>query len=150
MGFFKDIKNYFYIRSCFKLIVEDKVMERKYSPKISMLGVLYIWHKVPANTPDDYVDELIVGYMLQMDEVLQVMNTDGLIKLDYSRRASDEQFYYYLIKLVPVFQRISFWYITKRIVLGIIIWYLINKFGLWQYKNIVINWLEDFWINIKP
>lgn len=149
MGLIKDIRNYFFVRTCFKLIVEDRVMQKKYKPKMSGLGVLYIWHKIPANTPDAYVDELVLGYVIQLDEALQVMNTDGLIKLDYTKRAEDENFYFYLIKLVPVFENISFWYILKNGILGLVIWYLINKFELWQYKNVIIEWLENFWINIK-
>ncbi len=150
MGLIKDIKNYFFVRNCFKLILKNDIMKRRYNAKMSILGILYLWHKVPENTPDDYVNELILGHLLNLDEALQAMNTDGIIRLDYSRRAVDDQFYYYLIKIVPDFQIISFWYFVKLGVVGIIIWYLINKFELWQYKDAIIGMLEDFWINIKP
>ena len=150
MGLIKDLQNYHYVRNCFRLIVKNDMIKRRYNPKISSLGILYLWHKVPENTPDDYIDELVLGYLLPLDEALQVMNTDGIIKLDYTRRAVDDRFYYYLVKIVPIFQTISFWYFIKLGVVGLIIWYIINKFELWQHKDMLISWLEDFWINIKP
>lgn len=149
MGLYKDIRNYNYVRSCFKLICKDKIMRRRYSPKMTRLGILYMWHKIPANTPDPYIDELIMGYLLPLDEALVAMNTDGIIRLDYSRRAEDERFYYYLIKVVPIFDTISLWYFIKLGGIGLFIWYLINKFELLQYKEDIMIFLKDFWENIK-
>lgn len=158
VGIYKDIKNYRYVRNCFNLVLKNRALFGKYTletkdktyyPKMTTFGVLYFWHKIPANTPEDYREELITGHVLPLNEALVAMNMDGIIKSDYRLMAEDENFYYYLIKIIPTFQTFGFWFLIKVGMLILFIWYLINKFKLWQYRELLFRFLQDFYETIK-
>jgi len=137
----KDLKNYRYAKKCFKLIAEDTDMKRKYHPRVTRLGVMYVFSTFPKDTPETYINELIQGQYMLLDEALMMMNLDGVVvgEKRYLGENDKEQIVY-LVKFVPTFQKMSFWFFIKGFVIGAVGYYLINKFGLWIYVDQLLQY----------
>lgn len=143
----KDLKNYFFARSCFKECMKNRPLQIRYNFKMTFLGVMYTIYKVPASTPEQYHKDLLIGYLLPIDEALTVMNLDGIVHPAETRKVgtdgeeveNEERFTYYLIKFVPAFEKLNFWLIIKVIGFTLLSIYLINKFKVFDGKDAIIE-----------
>lgn len=116
-------------------------MKRRYNPRITRIGVMYIYTAFPKDTPEIYINELLQGQLAMLDEALMMMNLDGVIVSERREMGlNDKEETIYLIKFIPTFQKISFWFFIKWFVIGILAYYLINKFGLWRYLDQIIQY----------
>ena len=147
----KDLKNYFYVKSCFKECMKNKHLQTRYSFRMTFLGVMYTIYKIPASTPEQYHKDLLVGYLLPIDEALTVMNLDGIVHPAETRKVgtdaeaeeNEERFTYYLIKFVPAFEKLNFWLIIKVIGFTLLSIYLINKFKVFEGKDAIIKSVQS-------
>ena len=139
----KDISNYRYTKSCFKLVMSNPIITRKYENiRLTWLGILYYYYPIPIDNPDKYDNELIAGNALYLDNVLTGLNLDGIARMDTRMVGEDEKFRYALVKVIPVFEKLSVWTFIKSVVIAAIIEYLIYKFRLFDYKDVIYNYLK--------
>ena len=132
LGIYKDIKNYIYVRNCFKLLCQDLMIVKKYQPKMTKFGVLYFFYKIDRSIDEEYHKDVLSQNLMVIDEVLTSMALVGLIeyKQRYISVDEEEKNFVYLIKFVPVFNYISFNYILINVLILIILIVAFIKFDL--------------------
>jgi hypothetical protein len=145
MGVIKDVRNYFYVRQCFKHICDDMILKRLYAPKMTFLGVLYVTKKIQKDIPEEYEAEIMTGELAKMDEALVAMNLDGIITTELRDMGSDENFSYKIVKFIPYFDKLSWWWLIRNVLIVFFIHYIYIRFGLGIYKQDVINIGKRFW-----
>lgn len=115
IGLYKDISNYLYTKKCFRLICEDISLIKTYKPRVTPLGVLYIFYRIPTQIDEKYHNDVISQNMQFMDASLTAMGLTGIVEFECRYIDTDEenQDFVYLIKFKPIFNYISWYYIVK-------------------------------------
>lgn len=146
----KDIRNYIYTRNCFRLAIKDTLLKRTYDLKMTRVGVLYTFIKIPQNTPEAYHDDIIVDHLKILDDSLIAMNLDGIITYSNRQAGDDDKFVYYLAKFIPTFKKVKLFRFFLFFIISAILWYIITKFDLLQYWGMLVDEVKSFLHNLKP
>ncbi len=146
MGLFRDFSNFRYVQARFDLILENEVLQKQYKLQRTPLGVLYTLRPFPVGTPDDYMDQLLVGDLALLDQALSVMNLDGIVAMEYREVGADEDNRFYLIKFIPLWQTSPWGIVFRLVATGALLW------TGWHYRAPLehhlthfIDWARAWW-----
>jgi hypothetical protein len=126
---FKDLRNLRYTNKCFKMILDNDLVNQKYNlkegdviiknPKKTRLGVLYVFIPINGDIAPKHHDQTLSTELDIMNEILLAMMLHGTImttKRAY-QKADDDDNYMYLIKFIPVFRFLRARYMVMDILL---------------------------------
>ena len=135
--FYKDFANYRYAVKCFKLILQNEALRKKYPTiGISKFGSLYYWHTIGTDIEETYHKDLLFGNVQMIDEALSMMTLDGVITLKHDLIKIDDTKYYYLIKFVPIFNKVNIKSLVISLVISYVLTLIIVKFNIFDKIDI--------------
>lgn len=138
----RDISNYMYTRSCFKLMKQDRVLWENKKLGLTFLGVLYTKVAVDKKTPKNAHEGVVIDCLRVIDEALITMNLDGCVTVSVNPYWDTEGAVIYLVKFIPVFPRVfSLKYWIMAAISGSIL-FLVTVWWIRKYDH--INNLIEF------
>jgi len=122
LQFVREVRNFFYAVECFREITDNAVLRKKYAikheeedgkatytqnPKMTRLGVLYIYAVIPKEVTAEKHEAWLSAHMELLNNALMAMDLYGAVSMK-SRTFDTDNGTIYLMKYVPVMKLWSF------------------------------------------